>query len=327
MSPTSAPSSRTGFAAALGAYGLWGLFPAFWPLLAPAGSLEILAHRIAWTLVGMLGVLTLTGRWSALRGLSRRTWALITLASVLITVNWGVFIWGVTHGRVLESALGYYVNPLVSVALAVTVLGERLPRRQWVALGIATVAVVVLTVAAGTLPWVALVLAVSFGVYGLIKKTVPLDPVPGLTAEGFLLGPVAVGYLVVLQIAGQGTFLGHGTGHALLLAATGPVTAAPLLLFALGARWLPLATLGLLQYLNPTLQFLIGVLVEHEPMPPARWAGFVLVWIALVVFAVPFRGKTGRRGPVPAPEVDAAAAPAAAVPTGTAPTTSGEERR
>ena len=294
MSPSSAPPTRAGFTAALAAYGRWGLFPAFWPLRAPAGSVEILAHRIAWTLVLMLGVLALTRRWSALRGLSRRTWVLVTVASLLITVNWGVFIWGVTHGRVLDSALGYYVNPLVSVALAVTVLGERLPRRHWVALGIAGVAVVVLIVAAGTLPWVALVLAVSFGLYGLIKKTVALDPVPGLAAEGFLLGPVAVGYLVVLQVAGTGTVVGQGTGHALLLAATGPVTAAPLLLFAVAARRLPLAALGLLQYLNPTLQFLIGVLVEHEPMPPSRWAGFVLVWIALVVFAVPGRGRTVR---------------------------------
>lgn len=280
-----------GVGAAVGAYALWGLFPLYWPLLAPAGSVEILAHRIAWTLVGMLGVLTVLRRWSALRGLGARTWVLITTASVLITVNWGVYIWGVTHDRVVDSALGYYVNPLVSVLLAVLVLHERLRAAQWAALAVAGVAVVVLTLAAGTLPWIALVLAGSFGLYGLIKKTVPLEPVPGLAAEGFLLGPVAVGYLVWLQVAGSdatghGTFLGHGVGHALLLAAAGPVTAIPLLLFAVGARRLPLATLGLLQYVNPTLQFLLGVVVEHEPMPPARWAGFVLVWLALVVFSV-----------------------------------------
>lgn len=282
--PTARPP-RSGLAAALGAYVLWGAFPAFWPLLAPAGSVEILAHRIAWTLVGMLVVLTAVRGWSQLRGQSLRTWLTITVASLLITVNWGVYIWGVTHGRVVESALGYYVNPLVSVVLAVLVLGERLRRTQWVAVGIATVAVAVLWAGTGALPWVALVLAGSFGFYGLLKKRVPLAPVAGLTAEGFLLGPVAIGYLVWLQAVGVGTF-GHGTGHTVLLVLAGPVTALPLLLFAFGAKRLPLATLGLLQYVNPTMQFAWGVLVDHEPMPPARWVGFVLVWVALLVFAV-----------------------------------------
>ncbi len=279
-----ARTPRAGLLAALGAYTLWGTFPAFWPLLEPAGSVEILAHRIAWTLVAMLVLLTAMRGWRQLRGQSWRTWVTITAASALITVNWGVYIWGVTHGRVVESALGYYMNPLVSVVLAVVVLGERLRRVQWVAVGIATAAVAVLWAGTGALPWVSLVLAVSFGFYGLLKKRVPLAPVAGLTAEGFLLGPVAIGYLVWLQMVGTGTF-GHGTTHTLLLISAGPVTAAPLLLFAVGARRLPLATLGLLQYVNPTLQFVWGVLVDHEPMPPARWIGFVLVWLALAVFA------------------------------------------
>ncbi|HEY2225538.1 EamA family transporter RarD [Actinomycetospora sp.] len=282
--PTARPP-RSGLVAALGAYTLWGTFPAFWPLLEPAGSVEILAHRIAWTLVGMLVLLTLLRGWSQLRGQTWRTWVIITGASVLITVNWGVYIWGVTHDRVVESALGYYMNPLVSVVLAVVVLGERLRRVQWVAVGIATAAVAVLWAGTGALPWVSLVLAFSFGFYGLLKKRVPLAPVAGLTAEGFLLGPIAIGYLVWLQAVGTGTF-GHGTAHTLLLISAGPVTAIPLLLFAAGARRLPLATLGLLQYVNPTLQFGWGVLVEHEPMPPARWIGFVLVWVALGCFAV-----------------------------------------
>lgn len=296
--PTARPP-RSGLAAALGAYVLWGTFPAFWPLLAPAGSVEILAHRIAWTLVGMLVVLTAMRGWSQLRGQSARTWLTITVASVLITINWGVYIWGVTHDRVVESALGYYVNPLVSVVLAVLVLGERLRRVQWVAVGIATVAVAVLWAGTGALPWVALVLAGSFGVYGLLKKRVPLAPVAGLTAEGFLLGPLAIGYLVWLQAVGVGTF-GQGTAHTLLLVAAGPVTALPLLLFAFGAQRLPLATLGLLQYVNPTLQFVWGVFVDHEPMPPARWVGFVLVWVALLVFAVDGWTSSRRRvsGPV-----------------------------
>jgi chloramphenicol-sensitive protein RarD len=292
--PTDRPP-RSGLVAALGAYVLWGTFPAFWPLLEPAGSVEILAHRIAWTLVAMVVLLTLMRGWSQLRGQSWRTWVTITAASVLITVNWGVYIWGVTHGRVVESALGYYMNPLVSVVLAVLVLGERLRRMQWVAVGVATAAVAVLWVGTGALPWVALVLACSFGFYGLLKKRVPLAPVAGLTAEGFLLGPVAIGYLVWLQAVGTGTF-GHGTAHTLLLISAGPVTAVPLLLFAVGARRLPLATLGLLQYVNPTLQFAWGVLVEHEPMPPARWIGFALVWLALGVFAVD-GWRTHRREP------------------------------
>ncbi|GLZ50892.1 EamA family transporter RarD [Actinomycetospora sp. NBRC 106378] len=295
--PTTRPP-RSGLVAALGAYVLWGAFPAFWPLLAPAGSVEILAHRIAWTLVGMLVVLTAMRGWSQLRGQSARTWLTITVASVLITINWGVYIWGVTHDRVVESALGYYVNPLVSVVLAVLVLGERLRRVQWVAVGIATVAVAVLWAGTGALPWVALVLAGSFGVYGLLKKRVPLAPVAGLTAEGFLLGPLAIGYLVWLQAVGVGTF-GQGTTHTLLLVAAGPVTALPLLLFAFGAQRLPLATLGLLQYVNPTLQFVWGVFVEHEPMPPARWTGFVLVWVALLVFAVDGWTSSRRRGSGP----------------------------
>lgn len=273
-----------GYAAALGAYTLWGLSPAFWPLLAPADALESVAHRVAWTLIGMVGVITVARRWSDLRGLPRRTWALITAGSVLIAANWGTYIWSTTHGHVVDAALGYYATPLVSVLLAVLVLRERLRPAQWVAIGLAAAAVTVLTVGTGRLPWITLVLAISFGLYGLVKNRVPLDPIPGLTAEGFLLGPLAIVFLVGLQIAGAGTFVGHGVGHALLLVAAGPVTALPLLLFAAGAKRLPLATLGVLQYVNPTLQFLFGVVVAGEPMPPSRWIGVSLVWAALALF-------------------------------------------
>jgi len=293
---TSAGSGR-GYAAAVGAYGLWGLSPAFWPLLAPADAVESVAHRVAWTLLGMLGVLTVARRWSDLRGLPWRTWALITAGSVLIAVNWGTYIWATTNGHVVDAALGYYATPLVSVLLAVVVLRERLRPPQWVAIGLAAAAVVVLTVGTGRLPWITLVLAVSFGVYGLVKNRVPLDPIPGLTAEGFLLGPLAIVFLVGLQIAGVGTFTGHGVGHALLLMAAGPVTAVPLLLFAAGAQRLPLATLGVLQYINPTLQFLWGVVVADEAMPVSRWIGVGLVWAALVIFtadAVRRRGQPVR---------------------------------
>ena len=279
----SAPSAR-GYVAAIGAYTLWGLFPAFWQAMSPAGSVEVLAHRIAWTLVLMALVAGAAGRWGALRGLSRRTWLQIMAASVLIAVNWGVYIWAASHGRVVDSALGYYIQPLFIVLLGVVVLGERLRPGQWAAIGVAGVAVVVLAVGTGTFPWVGLVLATAFALYGLIKKTVPLDPVPGLVAEGFALGPVAIAYLVVLQVVGTGTVLAHGAGHAMLLVATGPATAIPLLLFAVGAKHLTLTALGVLQYLNPTLQFVLGVVVQGEPMPPARWVGFALVWLALAVF-------------------------------------------
>ena len=275
-----------GYAAAVSAYALWGLSPAFWPLLAPADAVESVAHRVAWTLLGMLLVITVARRWGDLSGLPWRTWALITAGSALIAVNWGTYIWSTTNGHVVDAALGYYGTPLVSVVLAVLVLRERLRRVQWVAIGLAAAAVVVLTVGTGRLPWITLVLALSFGLYGLVKNRVPLDPVPGLTAEGFLLGPLAIVFIVGLQISGAGTFTGHGVGHALLLMAAGPVTAIPLLLFASGARRVSLTTIGLLQFVAPVLQFMIGVWVLEEPMPLERWIGFALVWVALIVLTV-----------------------------------------
>ncbi len=270
----------------LGAYSIWGLFPAFFPLLAPAGPTEILAHRMVWTLVLMLGVLTLTGRLHTLRGLPPRTWAMAGAAAVLISVNWGVYIYAVNSGKVVEAALGYFINPLVSVLLAVLVLRERLRRWQLVALGVAAVAVAALTIDYGRPPWLALTLAASFGLYGLIKKTVPLDPRASLTAEGLVVVPFALAWLVWLQVQGAGTAISLGTGHTLLLLAAGPLTAVPLLLFGGAAQRVPLATLGLLQYLTPVLQFIWGVAVVHENMPSSRWLGFGLVWAALVVFTV-----------------------------------------
>lgn len=270
----------------LGAYSIWGLFPAFFPLLAPAGPTEILAHRMVWTLVLMLGVLVLTGRLHTLRGLPPRTWAMAGAAAVLISVNWGVYIYAVNSGKVVEAALGYFINPLVSVLLAVLVLRERLRRWQLVALGVAAVAVAALTIDYGRPPWLALTLAASFGLYGLIKKTVPLDPRASLTAEGLVVVPFALAWLVWLQVQGAGTAISLGTGHTLLLLAAGPLTAVPLLLFGGAAQRVPLATLGLLQYLTPVLQFIWGVAVVHENMPSSRWLGFGLVWAALVVFTL-----------------------------------------
>lgn len=270
----------------LGAYGSWGLFPAFFPLLAPAGPTEILAHRILWTLVLMVVLLALTGRLRTLRWLPGRTWVMVAAAAALISVNWGVYIYAVNSGRVVEAALGYFINPLVSVLLAVVVLRERLSRVQVVALAIAGVAVVALTVDYDRPPWLSLVLAASFGLYGLIKKTVRLDPRASLTAEGLVLVPLALVWLVWLQAAGTATATSEGAGHALLLLATGPITAVPLLLFGGAAQRIPLATLGLLQYLTPVLQFVWGVAVVREDMPGSRWFGFALVWVALVVLTV-----------------------------------------
>ncbi|MFI9007147.1 EamA family transporter RarD [Actinosynnema sp. NPDC053489] len=271
-----------GMAFGVGAYFLWGIVPAYWPLLQPAGSVEILAHRIAWSLVVMAVITAALGRWAGIRGLSARGWAMVAMASVLIAVNWGVYIHAVNTAHVVEAALGYFINPLVSVLLGVVVLRERLRVPQYAALGIAVPAVVVLAIDYGRLPWISLVLACSFGVYGLLKKTVPLDATASLTAESLVLAPIAVGYLVWL--GPTGTFLSHGWGHAVWLASAGLVTAVPLLLFGAGARLVPLVTMGMLQYLAPVLQFAWGVFVVHEPMPASRWFGFALVWLALAVF-------------------------------------------
>jgi chloramphenicol-sensitive protein RarD len=281
---------------------VWGLFPAFWGLLQPASAWEILAHRIIWTIVLMAGVLTLyRGSWSLLRGLGGRGWLMVTGAAIAIAANWGLFIYGVGIHHVVEIALGYFMSPLLSVLLGVVVLRERLRRAQWAALGLAVVAVLILSVENGRPPWLALALAASFGVYGLLKKTVPLPATASLTAEGLVLGPIAVGYLVWLGALGQGSF-GHGVWHTALLIIGGPITAIPLLLFGAAARRIPLATLGTLMYLTPTLQFLWGVLVIGEPMPASELAGFVLVWVALAIFTADLwrsRNRAGEATPEP----------------------------
>jgi chloramphenicol-sensitive protein RarD len=286
------------------AYGLWGLVPVFWPLLAPAAPLEVLAHRVLWTLVFMAGVLALLGGWGMLRSLRLRGWAMIGMAAALVAANWGLFIYAVSVNEVVEVALGYYVCPLASVFLGVLVLGERLRPAQWVAIAVATTAVLVIAIGDGRVPWLGLGLAWTFAIYGLIKKTVPLPATASLTAEGVVLAPVAAAYLVVLQLAGTGTLTGNGAGHVALLLAAGPVTAIPLLLYGASARRIPLSTVGMLQYLAPTIQFLLGLLVFGEAMPPERWAGFGLVWLALVLFTVDLIRSRPRR---PSEEVVAAA--------------------
>ena len=268
------------------AYLMWGLFPLYFPLLEPAGATEILAHRVFWSLVTMLVLILAVRRWGQLRRLldDRRTVAILSGAAVVIAVNWGTYIWGVNNGHVVETSLGYFINPLVTVLLGVAVLGERLRPLQWAALGLAGVAVVGLTVEYGRPPWVAIVLAFSFGSYGLAKKKADTGAVESLTFETMVLAPFALGYLVLLGATGAATFTTEGAWHVVLLVATGVITAVPLICFGGAATRVSMTTLGLLQYVTPTLQFALGILVFHEPMPTLRWVGFGLVWVALVIF-------------------------------------------
>ena len=282
----SARTPRAGLLFGVGAFTWWGLCPGYFPLLLPAGSIEVLAHRIVWSALCLVLVLLVARRFGDLRSLSGRTWLLLLAASALISVNWGIYIWAATNGHVVDAALGYFVAPLVTVALGVLVFRERIGRWQLVALGLAVVAVVVLTTEVGEPPYVAVGLATSFGLYGLVKKVVVADPRVSVAVETLLALPLAGGYLVALQMMGQGHFVGYGAGHTVLLLLAGPVTAVPLLLFAAGAQRLPMVTMGLLFYLNPALQMAWGVLVAHEPMPVGRWIGFGLIWIALAVLTV-----------------------------------------
>lgn len=269
------------------AYLLWGVFPLYFPLLRPAGAIEILLHRVVWSLAVCLVLVVVLRTWREVRAVlhSPRALGMLAVAAAVIAVNWGTYIYGVNSGQVVQASLGYFINPIVTVALGVLVLGERLRRAQWVAIAIGAVAVVVLTIDYGGPPWIALTLAFSFGVYGLVKNRVGrgVGALTSLTVETAVLAPVALVVLLWLGASGSSTFTTEGASHALLLVTTGLVTAVPLLFFASAARRVPLTTIGLLQYLAPVLQFTIGVLVFRETMPPSRWAGFALVWTALVV--------------------------------------------
>ncbi|MFF4174789.1 EamA family transporter RarD [Streptomyces sp. NPDC001750] len=276
---------RAGLLSGIGAYGLWGIVPLFWPLLKPAGAIEILAHRMVWSL-GVVGIaLLVLRRWSWIGELVRRPrkLGLITAAAAVITVNWGLYIWAVNNGHVVEASLGYFINPLVTIAMGVLLLGERLRPAQWVAVGTGVAAVLVLAIGYGRPPWISLTLAFSFATYGLVKKKVAMGGLESLAAETAVLFLPALGYLLWLGARGESTFGSEGPGHAALLAATGVVTAIPLVLFGAAAIRVPLSTLGLLQYLAPVFQFVLGILYFHEEMPPERWAGFALVWLALTL--------------------------------------------
>jgi chloramphenicol-sensitive protein RarD len=267
---------------------MWGTFPLYWTLLEPGGAVEILAHRIVWSSFTMVALLVLLRRVPQLKALlrDRHRLLLICCAAVVITFNWGGYIWGVNNDRVVETSLGYFINPLVTVLMGVLVLGEHLRRLQWIAMGIAFVAVVVLTIDYGRPPWVALVLAFSFGTYGLLKKQAGVGAVESITLETLVIAPFAAAYVAWLVTTGASTFGTEGAGHALLFTTTGIITAVPLMLFGAAAIRVSMVSLGLLQYLAPTIQFALGILVFDEAMPASRWIGFGLVWLALVVFTV-----------------------------------------
>lgn len=279
-------TSRPGLLYGFTAYLLWGVFPLYWPLLKPAGAGEILAHRVVWSLVVVLAMLAVLRRWSWLRTLGRRRLSLLAAAAVVIAVNWGGYIYGVNSGQVVETSLGYFINPLVTIAIGVVVLGERLRPAQWAAVSVGAVAVVVLAVDYGRPPWLALLLAFSFATYGYLKKQADVGAVESLTVETAVLAVPGLAYVAYLQAQHSATALSAGPGHALLLVSTGIVTTIPLLLFSAAATRIPLSVIGLLQYLAPVMQFLLGVLVYREPMPAGRLFGFALVWLAVGILIV-----------------------------------------
>jgi chloramphenicol-sensitive protein RarD len=279
--------NKLGLLFGVSAYSLWGAFPLYWPLLEPASPLEIVSHRAVWTLVFCFIVLAATKALkSTLITLKRPTVAVkLFLSSLLISINWLVYIWATNNEHVVEASLGYYINPLIIIGFGVIFLKEKMRPLQWAAVSIATLGVLVLTFDYGRLPWIALALAVSWGSYGLIKKQLGLGALEGLAIETFISSFFYLAYLVYIGNQGTGQF-GQSWGLTVLLISAGAVTAIPLLLFNGSTNRLPFTTIGLLQYITPTLQFSIGVWVLNEDMPTARWIGFLIIWAALVTLAI-----------------------------------------
>lgn len=277
---------RKGMLFAAASYVIWGLFPLYFKALQSIPAIEILLNRMVWSLLFMLLVLAWRQQWSWLGAVRRqpRVLAGFGASALLLASNWFIYIWAVNNGRVVDSSLGYFINPLVNVLLGFLVLRERLRPGQWAAVALAAAGVAWLTWQAGQLPWIALVLAGTFASYGLLRKTASLGALEGLSLETLLLFPLALGYLTWLTLDGHNAFLAAPAPTQWLLVAAGPITAIPLLLFAYGARRIPFSTLGLLQYIGPTLQLLLGVWLYHEPFSGARLAGFVLIWAALAVY-------------------------------------------
>ncbi|MGN8026409.1 EamA family transporter RarD [Microbacterium sp. 22242] len=288
MTTTARSAQTVGVASAIGAYLLWGVLPLYFLLLAPTGPWELVAWRVALSFVFCLILLAVTRGWKPLLAIIRqpRLLALTALAGVLIYINWQVFVLATLNGNIVETALGYFINPITTMLLGFFILRERIRRLQWVAIGIASTAVLVIVFAYGKFPWVALSLTASFGIYGLVKKQIgpAVDAISGLTLESFWLLPVAAVQLVAVGLTSGLTMGAHGALHAALLAFAGVATAVPLLLFAAGTRRIGLVAIGTIQFITPIMQFLFGVLVEHEAMPATRWIGFVIVWVAVAVF-------------------------------------------
>jgi chloramphenicol-sensitive protein RarD len=271
----------------ISAYAIWGLFPLYWKAISDVPALQIVAHRLVWSLIFLLLVILFTKNWAGLRfAFQPRTLLVYSASGILLTINWLVYIWAVNNNFVVETSLGYFINPLVSVLMGVIFLRERLALSKWIPVGLAAVGVLYLTISYGSLPWISLTLAFSFALYGLIKKLSPLGSLHGLSIETAVLFFPSVAFLLYLNTQGTGSFGHTGIQNDFLLVLGGVVTALPLLLFSAAARSIPLSTVGLLQYVAPTLQFLLGVLVYREPFSQDKLIGFSLIWLALIVFSV-----------------------------------------
>jgi chloramphenicol-sensitive protein RarD len=297
VNPAAISRARLGAWAAALAFTWWGFFPLYFRLQPEVSPAEVLANRIVWSLVLVAGVLTWRSRWGWLRPAlaSRRLMASFVGSALLLSANWMTYIWAVSHGHVVDASLGYFITPLVNVALGYFALGERPRRAQWIALAIAATGVGWLTASAGRLPWIGLVLGLSFGAYGLLRKVAPLGAFEGLTLETLILAPAAVVGMAIWWGGSPTSFPGPDAATNVWLVGLGPATTVPLLLFAVAARRLSMTTLGLFQYLSPTIQFLLGIWLFHEPFGSARFAGFVLIWIALALYSLDgWRRRTAR---------------------------------
>jgi chloramphenicol-sensitive protein RarD len=279
---------QRGYWYAVGAYATWGLFPIYWKWLQHISALQLIGHRVVWSCVMLLAIIALSRQWKAFWSsvVDRRVFGIYAIAGGLIAVNWTIYVWAVNSNFIVETSLGYFMNPLVSVLLGILVLGERLRVGQWVAIGLAAAGVLYLTLAYGSLPWISLALACTFALYGLLKKMAPLGAVHGLALETSILLVPALVYLSIEHSNGRGAFIHGGPTVDLLIIGAGPVTTIPLLFFAAASRRIPLSMMGLFQYIAPTMQFLIGVFLFHEPFTRSRFIGFALVWVALLLSAV-----------------------------------------
>ncbi len=288
----------------IAAYSMWGFFPIYWKLLQQVPALQLLGHRIGWSFILLAAYIMLAGQWNAFRSsaFKPKTLGVYAIAGILLSVNWLIYVWGVNAGFIIETSLGYFINPLFSVLLGVVFLRERLRPSQWIPIALAGVGVIYLTVTYGRLPWIALSLAFSFGIYGFVKKLSPLGSVHGLALETGIVFPVALIYLAYIQSSGVGSFLHEGLRVDLLLIGAGIVTTIPLLMFASAAKQIPLNMVGILQYLAPTIQFLIGVFIYKEVFDHTRLIGFSIIWLALIIFWVEnIRAHRASVQPLPEP--------------------------